>query len=45
MKHLLKPLILATFLAAPSSMLANTYGDELATVDQLPKKYAKRGPF
>ena len=45
MKHLLKPLTIAAILAAPSSVLASPYCAELASVDQLPKKYAKRGPF
>ena len=45
MKHLLKPLTLAAILTVPSPMLANPYCAELAEVDQLPKKYAKRGPF
>ncbi len=45
MKQLLKTLALATALAAPTSLLATPYCEELGIVNQLPKKYAKRGPF
>lgn len=45
MKHLIKTFAVATLLAAPTPLLANPFCDALGNVDELPKKYAKRGPF
>lgn len=45
MKHLLTTFALAALLSVPTPLLANSFCAKLGNVDQLPKKYAKRGPF
>ena len=45
MKPLLIRLIASAFLFAPVSATATEFCDALSHVDELPKKYAKRGPF
>lgn len=45
MKKMLTASALAASLALPSPILADAYCDTLSQVEQLPKKYQKRGPF